>query len=123
MNSGSIPGIKWYMSDDNRSLIVKKEDVRGTKEFTTSWTFNPSDDLVNFALDKMLAMMDDKGEMIQGQKNIYIKKGNWIFEIATGPPTWWLPKIQFKDQNQFLFRIGWLKCALGIWKANNKENK
>jgi hypothetical protein len=122
IEAGSIPGVKWYMSDDNRSLIVKKDTDYGTKEFTTSWEFDPPDDLVHLALDKMLGMMDDKDEMIVGQKNRFHKIGNWIFEIATGPPIWWYPHIELKFKKNFLFRIGWIKCAISIWKANKKEN-
>jgi hypothetical protein len=123
MSIESIPGVQWYMSDDKRSLTVKKDTDYGIKEFTTSWECDPTDDLIAKALKGMLEMMDKNKEddMIPGQKNKFRKKGNWIFEIATGPPIWWYPHIELKFKKNFLFRIGWIKCAIGIWKATNKE--
>lgn len=112
---GSLPGIKWCMSEDGRTLTVKRQTSKGIIETNAHWTFNPTQDLIDMALKGMLEMSDDK-EMLIGQANRYRKISNWCFEVCTGAPTWWIPKIQLKFKEHFLFRIGWLRFAVGIWR-------
>jgi hypothetical protein len=113
---GSIPGIKWCMSADGRTLTVKRQTAEGIIETNVSWTFDPTQDLIDKGLKSILEMSEDREDMLVGQKNKYIKKGKWVLEISTGPPTWWLPRIELKFKEHFLFRLGWLRLGLGLWK-------
>lgn len=116
IEQGSIPGIKWCMSENGRTLTVKRQTSEGIIETSVSWTFNPTQDLIDKALKGMLEMSEDREDILLGQKNKYKKKGNWCFEVCTGPPTWWLPKIELKFKEHFLFRLGWLRLGLGVWR-------
>ena len=115
IKEGSLPGIKWCMSTDGRTLTVKRQAPPGVIETNVSWTFDPTQDLIDKALKGMLEMSEDK-DMLIGQKNQYKKKGKWVFEISTGPPTWWIPRIKLRFKKHFLFRVGWLRLGLGAWR-------
>ena len=109
---GESDGVRWSLSADHRKIRLEKDAEGGVLSGTFSWAFEPGVELIGKAITGFANR--EVAESV-GDKLRMRKIGPVVFDVNTGPPTWWYPRIQIKVRPRLSFRVGWLRLAVGIW--------
>lgn len=112
-------GAVWTFDRDSLTLSVKKALSKGNYECITNWNEEDfSEELLQKAIEGSLDLMDRSNDhMVPGQQDRFYRRGNWILSISTGPPTWWFPRILFRNKpDECYFVLGWLRLGFQAGK-------
>lgn len=100
----------YQLSDDRKKLTLTTPHGN----LITLWSARP-DGFHQEDIDRAAFMEFDDGSKLPGQYSSTWAKtiGRWnvFLHIATGPPTWWKPVIDFGDPG---VAVGWLRLLVAI---------
>jgi hypothetical protein len=108
------------MSEDGRTLEVKRKTKNGVLAITTRWAFIPTPELIYKAIHGTAKLR----ELEPGQKTLARRFGRVIVIVNTGPPTWWLPRPQIGlGHDRRFIRGGWFNIAVSVSGSNRSSKR
>ena len=107
---GQPDDVNFEMSEDGRTLVVKRRTENGVLATTTHWAFDPTPELIYKAIHGTTKLRD----MEPGQKTRARRFSHFIVMVNTGPPTWWLPRLQIGVGSDRFIRGGWFNFAVSV---------
>ncbi len=116
---GSSDVIGFEMSEDGRTLEVKRHTRNGVIATTIHWAFDPTLELIYKAIYGTTKLRDLKS----GQKTLARKFGHLIVIVNTGPPTWWWPRFQIGFGQDRFIRGGWFNFAVSISDSKRSSKR
>ncbi len=97
-------------SEDGRTLSVKRTTPNGPEVATVHWTVDPTPEQIYRTIDRISTMRTlERGESLRVKKIF----GLWVI-VNTGPPTWWLPRLNVSFDEGWAVYFGWLNGAVSI---------
>ncbi len=116
---GPLDDVRFEMSEDGRTLEVKRKMKNGVLATTTHWDFVPTPELIYKAIHGTTKLRD----MEPGEKTRARKLGHLIVTINTGPPTWWLPRLQIGFGSDRFIRGGWFNVAVSVSGSRHSSKR
>lgn len=103
--------VQFAMSEDGRTLDVKRRTKHGIDVVTTHWDVDPTPEMIYKAIHGTTKLR----ELEPGQTTRARKFGHIIVMVNTGPPTWWRPRLQIGLGHDRFIRGGWFNVAVSVW--------
>lgn len=110
----SVSCDEYRVSDDRRTLTMLWHETEGTREVAIGWNHPATPQELAYALENSENARTEN--MQPGQRSLFIRRQlpfgvTAYVGIHTGPPTWWLPKVQVRKRT---IGVGWLRHAFTV---------